>query len=242
MDFVDLFVRATGHAPYPYQRNLATTDRLPEVLIAPTGAGKTAAVVLGWLYRRRFAQGGTPASTPRRLILCLPMRTLVSQAAENARHWLDRLGLLARAPGDLDHVGVTVLMGGAHDGEWALYPEQDLVIVGTQDMLLSRALNRGYALSRFRWPWHYALVSNDCLWVFDEVQLMGAGLTTGLQLAAFRDHFGAFGPAASLFMSATLDVAWLRSVDHPEPGPGAILTLAARGESRPRAVSSPWPA
>jgi CRISPR-associated endonuclease/helicase Cas3 len=40
-------------------------------------------------------------------------------------------------------------------------------------MLLSRALNRGYASSRFAWPWHYALFSNDCMWVFDEVQLMG---------------------------------------------------------------------
>jgi hypothetical protein len=48
-------------------------------------------------------------------------------------------------------------------------------------MLLSRALNRGYGMSRYRWPMHFGLLNNDCLWVMDEVQLMGSGLTTSLQ-------------------------------------------------------------
>jgi CRISPR-associated endonuclease/helicase Cas3 len=68
-------------------------------------------------------------------------------------------------------------------------------------MLLSHALNRGYASSRFAWPWHYALFSNDCMWVFDEVQLMGVGLGTGLQLSALRRALGTFGPSPSLYMS-----------------------------------------
>ena len=49
----------------------------------------------------------------------------------------------------------------------------ETVIVGTQDQLLSRALNRGYSMSRFRWPVHFGLLDNDCLWVMDEIQLMG---------------------------------------------------------------------
>ena len=50
-------------------------------------------------------------------------------------------------------------------------------------MLLSRALNRGYGMSRYRWPMHFGLLNNDCLWVMDEVQLMGRGFgprATGL--------------------------------------------------------------
>lgn len=53
-------------------------------------------------------------------------------------------------------------------------------------MLLSRALNRGYAMSRYRWPMHFGLLNNDCLWVMDEIQLMGPGVPTACQLEAFR--------------------------------------------------------
>ena len=53
-------------------------------------------------------------------------------------------------------------------------------------MLLSRTLNRGYAASRARWPVEFGLLNNDCLWVLDEVQLMGSGLVTTAQLDAFR--------------------------------------------------------
>ena len=58
----------------------------------------------------------------------------------------------------------------------------------TQDMPLSRALNRGYASGRARWPMKYTLVTQDCLWVMDEVQLMDVGLATSVQLQAFREQ------------------------------------------------------
>ena len=192
---------------------------MPEALCAPTGSGKTAAVVLAWLYRRRFGVEIQRRATPRRLVVCLPMRSLVTQTAAAASDWLRRLELLdqgtglSRGPG----VGVHVLMGGAADDDWHLHPERDAILIGTQDMLLSRALNRGYAASRFVWPWQYALLTNDCLWIFDEVQLMGVGLATGLQMEAFRRRFGTFGPSATLFMSATLAGDWLATVDHPAP-------------------------
>jgi len=49
-------------------------------------------------------------------------------------------------------------------------------------------------MSRFRWPVSLGLLNNDCLWVMDEVQLMGAGLTTTAQLQAFRDRLGTLLP------------------------------------------------
>ena len=64
--FDSFFARAMGepkyppyedHQPYAYQRRLAL-EPWSEVLIAPTGLGKTAAVVLGWLWRRRIAREG----------------------------------------------------------------------------------------------------------------------------------------------------------------------------------------
>ena len=83
-------------------------------------------------------------------------------------------------------------------------------------MLLSRALNRGYAMSRYKWPVHFGLLNNDCLWVCDEVQLMGDGLATSAQLAAFRERFRTFKDCPTIWMSATIDSEMLRTVDMPE--------------------------
>ena len=225
MTYEAFFTRATGRPPFPYQRGLALADRLPEALCAPTGSGKTAAVVLAWLYRRRLASEVERRATPRRLVVCLPMRSLVTQTVTAVSDWLRRVELLDEGIGLERGTGVSVhvLMGGAADDEWHLHPECDAVLVGTQDMLLSRALNRGYASSRFLWPWQYALLTNDCLWVFDEVQLMSVGLATGLQMEAFLRRFGTFGPTGSLFMSATIARDWLTTVDHPAPA--ALMTL-----------------
>ena len=40
-------------------------------------------------------------------------------------------------------------------------------------------------MSRYRWPVHFGLLNNDCLWVMDETQLMGVGLTTTRKWKAF---------------------------------------------------------
>jgi CRISPR-associated endonuclease/helicase Cas3 len=249
VDYRDIFKQATGREPYPYQHALATADALPDALVAPTGAGKTAAVALAWLYRRRYAGDAVRRETARRLVLCLPMRVLVEQTADAVRGWLRALDLLAETTDQLqptDKIAVHVLMGGAVPAEWHLQPEQDAVLVGTQDMLLSRALNRGYGSSRFQWPWHFGLLTNDCCWVLDEVQLMGVGLATALQLAAFRRALGTYGPAHTLFMSATLERSWLATVDHPAPDPTRILGLSvedrghldlARRHSAPKRLS-----
>lgn len=110
---------------------------------------------------------------------------------------------------------VALVMGGAADREWAETPERPAIIVGTQDMLLSRALMRGYGMSRYRWPVEFAFLHTDALWVFDEVQLMGAGRATSAQLEAFR-RLPALAPrlrSRTLWVSATLSPDWLATVD-----------------------------
>ena len=206
MDFATFFELATARLPFPYQPRLAEAAHTPHLLAVPTGAGKTAAAVLGWLWRRREADPVVRAATPRRLVFCLPMRTLVEQTASVSRTWIERLGLT-------DQVGVHELLGGAVDRSWEGHPDREAILVGTQDQLLSRALNRGYAMSRYAWPVHFGLLHNDCLWVLDEVQLMGVGLSTSAQLHAFREMSGVAEPCASLWMSATLDRTRLDTVD-----------------------------
>jgi len=242
-DFDSIFERATTNKPFPYQERLATVGgTVPHLLNVPTGLGKTAAAVLAWLWRRRFADESIRKLTPRRLVYCLPMRVLVEQTFGEAVRWLYRLGLLSGKaiwentgdhelptrssrltqyepePADENRIAIHLLMGGEERTDWALWPERDAVLIGTQDMLLSRALNRGYAARRARWPREFGLLNNDCLWVFDEVQLMGPGLATGLQLEAFRrieidnrKYFGTERPCVSWYMSATASRKLLRS-------------------------------
>jgi CRISPR-associated endonuclease/helicase Cas3 len=198
--FPDFFRGATNYHPYPFQERLAAQPIVSRAMRVPTGAGKTAAVVLSWLYR--LAKGHSDA--PRRMVYCLPMRVLVEQTVQQAREWISALKL---------PVGVATLMGGEVDAEWEIYPERPYIIVGTQDMLFSRALNRGYAMSRYRWPMQFGLLNNDCLWVCDEVQLMGDGLATSAQLAAFRERFLTFKDCPTIWMSATIDSKVLRTVD-----------------------------
>jgi CRISPR-associated endonuclease/helicase Cas3 len=236
--FDEWFKRATGNDPFPYQRRFATEKKIPELVDVPTGLGKTAMALLGWLWRRETQ----PQDTPRRLVYCLPMRVLVEQTRDYAVLWLLNLGLLAgRAEFEetnggkqlrsyrLDTLGsddsakipVHVLMGGEEEEDWDIYPEREQIIIGTQDMLLSRALNRGYAATRSRWPIQFGLLNTDCLWVFDEVQLMGAGLATTTQLEGFRRLLPSKDAEAannaqgcrSVWMSATLRPKWLRTVD-----------------------------
>jgi CRISPR-associated endonuclease/helicase Cas3 len=110
-------------------------------------------------------------------------------------------------------IRVCRLLGGSEDNDLTLSPDEPAVLVGTQDILLSRALNRGYARRPFRWPIDFALLNNDCAWVLDEVQLLGDGLSTSTQLAAFREKLTCFGAVPSCWISATFDPTWLRTVD-----------------------------
>ncbi len=66
-------------------------------------------------------------------------------------------------------------MGGVDAEGWFAKAKRPAVSVGTQDMLLSRALMGGYASSRAVWPMGFALLQEDAQRVFDEVQLMGVG-------------------------------------------------------------------
>lgn len=73
------------------------------------------------------------------------MRVLVRQTAERLGDCFRRL---CESDGESD-VGVFTLVGGQADDERAGSPDRPWMLVGTQDQLLSRALNRGYAMSRF---------------------------------------------------------------------------------------------
>jgi len=228
LDFNALFERATdGRAiPYGYQRRLAEAAEWPMTLEIPTGLGKTEAIVLGWLARRMRE----PEREPRRLVYVLPMRALVEQTAMRTRAMLEALH--ARELTDLPTV--EVVMGGDVGSDWIAEPTRPSILIGTQDMLLSRALNRGYAMSRFKWPMAFAWLHSDALWVLDEVQLQGVGVTTAAQLQGLRDALGTYGTTRTVFASATLDLDWIATVDHPVTGTTSRMQLNEDDRNDPR--------
>jgi CRISPR-associated endonuclease/helicase Cas3 len=206
--FRSFFRDTTGFEPYEWQIKVAI-EGLPAVLRVPTGLGKTEGVALAWAWRLAMGDG-----EPRHLIYCLPMRTLVSQTVERLKRCFDNLGQRRWL-----EVTVYQLMGGAIDEEWVRWPERRWVAVGTQDQLLSRALNRGYAMSRFAWSVQFGVLNNDCRWVVDEVQLMGPGLWTTAQLDWMRQwRFRTVKPCHTTWMSATVGAGFLATVDRARDG------------------------
>jgi CRISPR-associated endonuclease/helicase Cas3 len=201
------FETLTGHAtPHEWQKELMEEESCRDRLIRiPTGLGKTEGALAAWSLHRICNRD---ERWPRRLVWCLPMRVLVEQTEQTAR------ALAARIPAAI-RPDVYVAMGGEDAGDWFLYPERPAILVGTQDMLLSRALNRGYGSGRARWPVEFGLLNQDALWVMDEVQLMDVGLATSAQLQAFReeDRGKSLRPCHTWWMSATLQPEWLKSVD-----------------------------
>jgi CRISPR-associated endonuclease/helicase Cas3 len=56
--FDEWFKHATGNDPFPYQRRFAAEGEIPQLVNVPTGLGKTAMAVLGWLWWGTFGDSG----------------------------------------------------------------------------------------------------------------------------------------------------------------------------------------
>lgn len=217
-DFDSYFERTTGRTPYPWQRGVAAAG-LPALIDVETGAGKTAGVVLAWLHRLlHHPDPDVRAATPAWLVIAMPMRSLVDQAATAIRGWRE-------ASGDADRLEVFELLGGGTvDDGWRDRSGRPTIIVGTVDMILSRALLRGYGASRWVWPVDFGLLHAGAHYVFDEVQLLGPALATSRQLEALRRQLGSAAPCSTTWMSATLDRERLRTVDAPDVPAAVVLS------------------
>lgn len=168
--FLDALLKVRGRAdwrPHGWQVELGGPTLCRNRLIQiPTGLGTTDGGLGAWLFH---AVGNNTRDWLRRLLWCLPMRTLVEQTRKAVERWLLNLGI----PDEVDDpVSVHILKGGADAGDWYKHPQRDAILIGTHEMLLSRALIRGYGMSRFFWPVDFTLLNNDCWWVLNETQLM----------------------------------------------------------------------
>jgi CRISPR-associated endonuclease/helicase Cas3 len=239
-DFQSFFRRATGHVPYGYQTRLAR-DGLPDLVSAPTGAGKTA-VILAWLWRR--LHGPDPAATPRRLIYALPPRSVLDEVSGPVRTWLERLELT-------DEVALHVAAGdgGANYGNWRENMHKPAVVVGTAETLVAKALNRGYGIGRAMYPIDFALVTNGAQWIVDEPGLCPVATATLRQLARWCGDYGTAEPFGMTDFSS-LPLASAAAVGDRGDGevrevvrivaPERTGELAARLDARRTIRRAPW--
>lgn len=197
MTYPEFFEALTGHKPYPWQEQFAQWDgNQIAVVNLPTGTGKEFGATIPWLYGHATGQ-----NVPNRLIYTLPTRSLVDQVYNNVQALVQKSGL---------NIDVYCLKGGKIEQGYEDSLTQPAVLIGTQDQLLSRALNRGYTVSWTQRPKHAAAVNNDCRWVLDETQLMGVGYSTAVKLHQLRQQLGVFGKAELVLMSATQNLEPLK--------------------------------
>ena len=85
----EIYSKCVDAPPMQWQERLAAEDVPSDrILRIPTGFGKTLGVLLAWLYHRALQKN---SSWPRRLIWCLPMRTLVEQTSSEAKRVIQEL-------------------------------------------------------------------------------------------------------------------------------------------------------
>ena len=191
--FEDFVSVATGHQPSAKQMRFAA-DGLPEVVEIAAGTAaeeRVETAVLPWLHRRMVS---APEATPRRLVYVVPMHGPVEEVFARFGEWLARLELA-------EDVGLHLVAGAAPGSGWQRRPEESAILVGTQDLLLSKALMRGFGDSAQNAPVSFGLLNNDVQWVFEDARRLGPGSATSVELQRLRDLLGTAAPARSTWMS-----------------------------------------
>lgn len=200
-EFPAFFRAVFGHAPFPWQEELASIvfrEGWPAALDVPTGAGKTAAIDIALFHLALEASKPTPRRAPLRIVFVVDRRLVVDDAHARARKIARALSdakgsdVLARVAarllsfahpllGERDRAPVRVarLRGGApSDPDWARTPSQPTIVLSTVDQVGSRLLFRGYGVSDSMKPVHAGLLGADALFLLDEAHLSAPFVTT----------------------------------------------------------------
>ena len=210
-DHNKFFEEATGNPPFDYQRLWLVdrgTDCRSQLINIPTGLGKTAAVVLAWLWNRVELE---KADWPRRLVYCLPMRTLVEQTQSNVHGWARKSSTIGNGTRSIPtkiELDCHISMGGEDRGEknpWIFIQKRMRSSLAPKTCFFRCAPNRGDGTNRYRWPMHFGLLNNDCpgRWT---IHNSWASAWKPATTDGFR-HMGTmptFGACPTWWMSATL--------------------------------------
>ncbi|MBF6567929.1 MAG: CRISPR-associated helicase Cas3' [Candidatus Binataceae bacterium] len=231
-DYRRHFERLTKLQPFDYQIDVARLLFAGRnvILRAPTGAGKTWAVLAPFFCDQWSAQ-------PSRLIYALPLRTLANGIYREAREAAAKAGLplepIVERGREIVHPFVTLQTGEQPDDEFF---DRGRIIVTTYDQILSGLLCGPYGLSDRLHNVNAAAIAG-ALVVFDEFHLMPpekAFLTGVATLRLFE------GLCQSVWMTATATAPleqMLRSVLDAVPVPDGEDAMRQMIDSLPSVTS-----
>jgi len=201
----EFFASLTGNEPYAYQENVAgqLVESKNVFLCAPTGAGKTWAALLPFLWAKK--QGVELAD---RLIYVLPLRTLATSLYNDTTVDCSRIFKVINSPDDRqnekDELAITIQTGEQKNDPFF---EGDIIFT-TVDQCLSSYLNMPVSL-----PKRIGNINGGALLgsiiVFDEFHLLepDKSMGTAIEMLNRLEDFSQF-----LIMTATLSGKCLASL------------------------------
>lgn len=246
MHFAEFFAEVNnGHRPFRWQQrlldHLLEHGRWPDVIAAPTGAGKSAVIEVH-VFATALSSVGQAPRLPRRLSVVVGRRALVDNQQDRAerisaylesttsdvgvsiRHALLSLVPESQAP---EPLVIGHLRGGLPtDRGWLDDPRACAVICATPDMWGSRLLMRGYGSSRQARPREAGFLAYDSVMVLDEAHLnqhlLAAARRVGELESAYAEAMGVPGLQA-VETTATPQQA----------GPGHVVIAVDRADLEP---------
>jgi CRISPR-associated endonuclease/helicase Cas3 len=213
-DFAEFFKAVNGgHKPFKWQERLLDTvldnGRWPDLIAAPTGAGKTSAIDVH-VFATALSVATRGPRLPRRLALVVGRRVLVDDqyaravslagqlasslhgivsperaiVTEVAKLLTSLRGEDAAAGTDESPLVTARLRGGTVPSRaWRDYPAACAVLCATPDMWGSRLLFRGYGTSSLAAPREAGLLAFDSVVLVDEAHLARQLLETARRVS-----------------------------------------------------------
>jgi CRISPR-associated endonuclease/helicase Cas3 len=200
-DFTEFFEAVNGHAPFEWQRRLLGTvlaqGRWPDMIAAPTGAGKTSAIDVH-VFATALTAGQDDIRLPRRLAIVVGRRALVDDQHRHAlalanalerpenpavKEVAERLAALRASEGS-PLVTARLRGGTVPSRSWRNEPAACAVLCATPDMWGSRLLFGGYGTSRGTAPCEAGLLAFDSVVLIDEAHLSRQLVTTARRVAS----------------------------------------------------------
>jgi CRISPR-associated endonuclease Cas3-HD len=152
--------------------------------------------------------------TPRRFIYALPRGSDVAPVVAEARGWLDALGITDKVA-----LHVSMSVGAQSFGlDWREDMHRPAIVIGTSEMLVSKALNRAFGVAPALWPIDFALVTNGAHWIVaDPDRCPRAAATLQRIVALARGHGTAEPLRLTLFSETDMTLHAPGSPGHVRP-------------------------